>query len=133
MIRGAGWWGGQRNTATNRQAGQRELTSKSLQVFLIFTLGRYRIWSAESETNTRIKSTGLPFECSHFYCQRLIPRLATGLGILADQTPDLLGLAATVLPSGGRVLLQHMDVGSSVSIELSSSAGVLCLYRSDGN
>jgi hypothetical protein len=111
FIRAVFWWGGQRNTATNRQAGQRELTSKSLTTIFDFTLGRYRIWSAESDSNTRVKSTGLPFERMYFYCQQLIPRLAAGLGILADQTPDLLWLAATALPTGSRVLLQHMDVG----------------------
>jgi hypothetical protein len=38
-----------------------------------------------------------------------------GLEILADKTPDLLGLAATVSISGDRLLKKHMDVGCSVS------------------
>jgi hypothetical protein len=38
------------------------------------------------------------------------------LEILAEKTPDFLGLAATVLISGDRLLKQHMDVGRSVSI-----------------
>ena len=38
------------------------------------------------------------------------------LEILAEKTPDFLGLAAAVLISGDRLLKQHMDVGRSVSI-----------------
>jgi hypothetical protein len=72
--------------------------AKALQLFLILLFGRYTSWSAESNSNTRGKSTCLPFERSHFYCQRLISRLVASLEILADQTPDLLWLAATVLP-----------------------------------
>jgi hypothetical protein len=64
--------------------------AKILQLFLILLFGRYTSWSAESDSNARVKSTSLPFERSHFYCQRLISRLVVSLEILADQTPDLL-------------------------------------------
>jgi hypothetical protein len=73
--------------------------SKSLVLHtsnLVSCVGRYTCWVAESDTNTRVKSARCPFERSHFYCQRLISRFVASLEILADQTPDLLGLAATV-------------------------------------
>jgi hypothetical protein len=70
----------------------------------------------------------LPFERKYFEYQGVIFRLAASLEILADQTPDLLWLAATVSISGDRVLKQHMDVDCSVSSGLSSSAGGVYLF-----
>jgi hypothetical protein len=40
--------------------------AKALQLFLILLFGRYTSWSAESESDTRVKSKCLPFERSHF-------------------------------------------------------------------
>jgi hypothetical protein len=82
--------GGQRNTPPTARQGSGSQRAKALQLFLIFRVGRYTCWSAESDSNARVKSTGLPFERSHFYCQRLISRLVASLEILADKTPDLL-------------------------------------------
>jgi hypothetical protein len=69
-----------------------------------------------SDLITRVKRTGCPFRCKYFECHRLISRLVGSLEILAEKTPDFLGLAATLLISGDRLLKQHMDVARSVSI-----------------
>jgi hypothetical protein len=53
--------------------------AKTLQLFLILLLGRYRSWVAESDSNTRGKSMCLPFERSHFECQRFISRFVASL------------------------------------------------------
>ena len=99
--------GTQPPTARQVSGSQR---AKVLQLFLILLIGRYTSWSAESDSNTRVKSTGLPFERKYFECQGVIFRLAPSLEILADQIPDFLWLAATV-----RFIGSQPELGASLS------------------
>ena len=82
----------------------------------ILRLAVAQLAASISDLITRVKRTGCPFGCKYFECHRLIFRLVVSLEILAEKTPDFLGLAATVSISGDRLLKQHMDVSCSVSI-----------------
>jgi hypothetical protein len=82
----------------------------------ILRLAVAQLAASISDLITRVKRTGCPFERKYFECHRLISRLVGSLEILAEKTPDFLGLAATVRFIGGRLRFQHMDVGRSVSI-----------------
>jgi hypothetical protein len=62
---GGGANGTQPPTARQGSGSQR---AKALQLFLILLIGRYTSWSAESDSKTRVKSTGLPFERKYFEC-----------------------------------------------------------------
>ena len=81
-----------------------------------FALAVAQLAASISDLITRVKRTGCPFERKYFECHRLISRLVGSLEILAEKTPDFLGLAATVSISGDRLLKQHMNASCSVSI-----------------
>jgi hypothetical protein len=85
-----GWGANGTQPPTARQASGSQ-RAKTLQLFLILLIGRYTSWSAESDFNTRVKSTGLPFERSHFYCQRLISRLVAACRSLRIRHPTSSG------------------------------------------